>query len=445
TFAELGARGDLERVRGRRRDSGPRTGPRVDLAGVLAGVGDALRHGDVDAATGVLVDRVLEASSYERGFVLSLDDEGRPHVLLRRVRRGARGFDRGDVEFSGTIVRRVAATGMPVAVGDAALDAALREQRSVIALGLRRITCAPLQVGGRVVGVVYLDAASVLADGPDLDVGELEAVAASLALLVDRARLAGDAARTRELMSILAHEIRNPLAGIMGYSEMCMDPELESATRLEMIGRVHGDAGRMARLVENVLELTRHERGNMEWSMTAIDVAALVEETTRGYLRQCERRGQHLRMEIASPSTGLGNHDRLVQVVSNLLSNALKFTPSGGTITVAVRREAVRAGDPAAPPAPATDLRAWVPAEPGDLLGDFIRVDVRDTGPGMTPELLANLFAKFTQAPGATRARGIGLGLYISREIVRRHGGSIWVESELGKGATFSFRIPVAL
>jgi len=132
-------------------------------------------------------------------------------------------------------------------------------------------------------------------------------------------------------------------------------------------------------------------------------------------------------------------------VFSNLIANAVKFTPRAGTITLAVRREVVRAGDATAPPAPATELRAWVPAADGDVIGDFIRVEVRDTGPGMSPELLANIFAKFTQGPGATRTRGIGLGLYISREIVRRHGGSIWVESELARGATFVVRVPVAL
>jgi signal transduction histidine kinase len=86
-----------------------------------------------------------------------------------------------------------------------------------------------------------------------------------------------------------------------------------------------------------------------------------------------------------------------------------------------------------------------VPGGDDEVVGEFLRVDVADSGPGMTPELRAHLFEKFTQGAGAKRTSGIGLGLYISREIVRRHGGTIWVDSELGKGATFSFRLPVAL
>ena len=153
-----------------------------------------------------------------------------------------------------------------------------------------------------------------------------------------------------------------------------------------------------------------------------------------------------LRIDVAEPlGPAMGNADRLAQVLSNLLGNAVKFSPEGSTIAVAARREVVRAGDPAAPPIPPTDPRAWIPTEADDEIGEVIRVDVCDHGPGMSAELQAQLFEKFTQGAGAARRGGIGLGLYLCREIVRRHGGSIWVASELGKGATFSFRLPVAL
>jgi signal transduction histidine kinase/tetratricopeptide (TPR) repeat protein len=446
-FAELGARGDLERTRARRRSSHRPARAGVDLAAVLSAAGAAVAapSGEADAIA-TLLGELLAASGFERGFVLSVDDDGRPRVMVRRLRSGARGFDRGDGELSGTIVRRVAATGQAVSVGDTAFDAALREQRSVVALGLRRIVCAPLRAAGRVVGVLYLDATSVLGDGGELDLRDLEALAPVLALLVERTRLAGDAARMKELMSILAHEVRNPLASILGYAEMALDPEMvDDVPVADALGRIHADAERMGRLVENVLEVTRHERGNLDWSMTGVDVAGLVTDLGRGFQHDCDRRAISLTLDVAGHATAMGNRDRLAQVVSNLIANAVKFTPRGGSITLSVRREVVHAGDPTAPPAPATELRAWVPAGDGDVVGDFIRIEVRDTGPGMSPELLASIFAKFTQGPGATRTRGIGLGLYISREIIRRHGGSIWVESELGHGACFTVRIPVAL
>jgi signal transduction histidine kinase/tetratricopeptide (TPR) repeat protein len=446
-LAQLAARGDLERVRARRRDGRRASRDALDLPGLLATAADAIAAaGKDDDAAAILLEHVLAASSLERGFVVALDDDGRPRVLVRRLRAGARGFDAADAELCGTIVRRVAATGQAAAVGDAALDAALREQRSVIVLGLRRIVCAPLRAGGRVVGVVYLDATTVLADGADLGLRDLAALAPVFALLVERARLAADAARMRELMSILAHEVRNPLASILGYTELCRDPELDSdVTADDAIERIHGDAERIGRVVENVLEVTRHERGNLDWSMTAIDVGALALDLARSHQLACDRRRIRLSLEIEAYALALGNRDRLGQVITNLLANAVKFTPAAGTITIAVRREVVRAGDPTAPPAPATELRAWVPAADGEVLGEFIRIDVRDTGPGMSAELRAQIFAKFMQGPGSSRGRGIGLGLYISREIVRRHGGSIWVDSEPGNGAVFSVRVPVAL
>src|SRR5690606_27454954 len=107
------------------------------------------------------------------------------------------------------------------------------------------------------------------------------------------------------------------------------------------------------------------------------------------------------------------------------------------------RRERLAGGDPEAPPPPSVGPEAWAPLDPAESSArEYVRVDVRDTGPGMSPEIRERLFEKFSQG-GSKRGKGVGLGLYISREIVRRHGGSIWVKSELGAGSTFSFRIPV--
>jgi signal transduction histidine kinase/tetratricopeptide (TPR) repeat protein len=447
-FGQLSARWDLDRVRARRAPRAPvdvTAGPSAAFwAELLRDVGGP----DVERLLARALDRLLEASGYERGFVLLLDNDGRPREHLRRTRPGVRTFDRGDAEFSGTIARRVAASGQAAAVGDAALDADLRDQRSVIALGLRRIMCAPLRVGGRVIGIVYVDSSQIAADEHTLDLAALDAVAAPLALAIENARLVADSKHKTELMSILAHEIRNPLAGILGYSEMGSDPEFagELGDARELLGRIRHDAERLRRLVDNVLELARHESDNVDWSMTAVDVGALAADVAENYRPVCERK--RITLEVTgrdAAGSAIGNTDRLAQVLSNLLGNAVKFTPDGGAITIAVRRESVRVDDPNAPPIPATEVRAWVPGADDDLVGEFVRVDVIDTGPGMTPELRAHLFEKFSQGGGGKRAAGIGLGLYISREIVRRHSGTIWVDSELGKGAVFSFRLPVAL
>ena len=447
-FGQLGARWDLDRARARR---APRAAVATTdantalLADLMRDVGGA----GVERLLAVALDRILASSGYERGFILLLDQDGRPREHLRRTRPGARTFDRGDAEFSGTIVRRVAASGEATAVGDTALDVDLRDQRSVLTLGLRRIMCAPLRVGGRVIGIVYVDSSQVApGDERGLGLPALEAIAAPLALAIENARLVTEDKRKGELMSILAHEIRNPLAGILGYSEMGADPDMspDGLEARELFGRIRHDAERLRRLVDNVLELARQESDNVDWSMAAVDAGALAADVAENYRPVCERKRIQVVVDAdEAAGAAMGNPDRLAQVLSNLIGNAVKFTPSDGTITVSVRRETVRVKDPNAPPIPATEVRAWVPGGDEDMVGEFIRIDVADTGPGMTPELRAHLFEKFSQGAGGKRASGIGLGLYISREIVRRHGGTIWVESELGKGATFSLRLPVAL
>jgi signal transduction histidine kinase/tetratricopeptide (TPR) repeat protein len=442
-FAQLGARDFLERVRGERR-SLREVPPVIDLGSTI--LHELVRAVGVVGVERVLeqaLDRILGLSGYERGFILLLDGDGRPRERLRRIRPGARTFDREDAVFSATMVRRVAGSGQSVAVGDASLDSELRDQRSVVSLGLRRIMCAPLRIGGRVIGIVYVDSASV-DDEHALSLAALEALAAPLALAIENARLASEDKRKTELMSILAHEIRNPLAGILGYSEMGF--EGASAEAKEILGRIRSDAERLRRLVDNMLELSRHESGNIDWSMTAVDVGHLIDDVAANIRVACSRKQVTLDVDTSElSSTALGNADRLAQVLSNLIGNALKFTPPGGTIRITARRESVMGNDPNPPPIPATELRAWVPGDADGTIGDFIRVDVADTGPGMAPELRERLFEKFSQGVGRKRAAGVGLGLYISREIIRRHGGVIWVESELGAGATFSFRLPTAL
>jgi len=411
-------------------------------------VARASAAGDADRAIELALDSVLFAAGCTRGFVLTLDSQGRPQVRARRLRAGARTFHKDDAAVSGTIVRRVAASGQAVAVADAVLDDDLREQSSVVALGLRRVYAAPLRARGRISGIVYVDSLGADIDDRILDLAQLDAAIAPLALALEHGRLLDDANRASELMSILAHEIRNPLAGILGYSEMGSEPsgDGDGLSAPELFARIRHDAERLRRLVDNVFELARHESGNNDWSMAPVEIGRVVHDVANSFARIAAARRINFAIDLVEPiGPAMGNADRIAQVITNLLGNAVKFSPEGGKVEIRAYRETVRSGDPAAPPIPPADPRAWIPTEAGDEIGEVIRVDVKDHGPGMSAELLTQLFEKFTQGAGAARRGGLGLGLYLCREIVRRHGGSIWVESALGKGAVFSFRLPVAL
>ncbi|HTM19129.1 MAG TPA: GAF domain-containing sensor histidine kinase, partial [Kofleriaceae bacterium] len=452
TFADLGARWDLNRARARRRQV-PATHTRLDRPRPTVGLDLLL---DLTQASGnlevgrlleIALDRLLDLTRFERGFILLLDGEGRPSERMRRVRAGARAFERDEAEFSGTIVRRVAAGGEAVSVADIAQEADLRQQKSVVALGLRQIMCAPMRARGRVIGIVYIDSRRLSFDEEHggIDLAFLEAFAAQLSLAIENARLVGEEGRQAELLSVLAHEVRNPLSGILGYSDMGETGGF-TAEAGELFGHIRRDAVRLKRLVDNVLELARHESGNVDWSMAPFDMGPLLEETASSFRPQCELKQIELAVDAAGVHRhAMGNPDRILQVLANLCGNAVKFTPTGGRVTMRARVETVSAADPDAPPMPATDLGAWAPADPSaEQVSEFIRVDVTDTGPGLTEETRQRLFQKFAQAAGKQRTKGVGIGLYISRNIVVRHGGTIFVSGEPGKGATFSFRIPVA-
>jgi len=446
TFSELGARWDLNNARARGRALlEPRARGNAPALGVelLLELTAALGNLDVERLLEVALDKLLEATTFERGFILLLDDEGRPSERLRRVRPGSRGFDQSEAEFSGTIVRRVAASGEAASVSDIAEEDYLRDQRSVVALGLRQIMCVPMRSRGRVIGIVYIDSRRLAPGEPTIELAFVEAFAAQVSLALENARLVAEERRQGELLAILAHEVRNPLAGIIGYADIGKESELgEEAT--DLFDQIRRDAGRLKRLVDNVLELARHEAGNVDWSMAPFDVSEIIEEGVQSYQPACDSRGIELSCEYESGGLhAMGNPDRIMQVLSNLIGNAVKFTPEGGRITVRGCMESVAATDPEAPPAPATEIGAWTPMEPtAELRRDYVRVDVIDTGPGMTEDVRTRLFEKFSQGAGRQRTRGVGLGLYISRNIILRHGGSIFVRSEPGAGSTFSFRLP---
>jgi signal transduction histidine kinase/tetratricopeptide (TPR) repeat protein len=452
-LAELGARWDLGRVRARlaelerprtRRASGPLIIGEADQGGLqlLVDLARASTHLPIDQVLEQALDSLLDLTGHDRGFLLLLDSEGQPRERTRRVRAGARGFARDDAHFSGSIVRKVAASGEAIAIDDIAGEVDLRQQRSVIALGLHSAMCAPLRARGRLLGVAYVDSQG---EPAAISLPLFEAFTSHLALLIDNARLQADDARKSELMAVLAHEIRNPLAAMLGFSDIGR-VEVTDADAVDLFGRIHRDGERLSRLVNNVMDLVRHDTGKLDWSSTAVDVDQLLTAAVESFRPLCRDKEIELSLELDEPACrALGNEDRLMQVVSNLLGNACKFTPRRGRVAVRARRESVSDADPDSPPAPASELRAWSPFAADDEVHDVVRVDVTDTGPGMSAEECRQLFDKFAQGPGQRRSTGgVGLGLYISREIILRHGGSIWASSAPGQGATFSFRIPVA-
>lgn len=448
TFARLGARWDLARARAQLRGleaPEPLEGIGPGMA-ALVELSRSLGQLEPDVHLERLLETILEVTEFERGFVLLLDEEGRPRERTRVARGKPWSFERDEAQFSGSIVRRVAARSESVVITDIANEHDLRVQHSVVSLGLQRVMCAPMRARGRTIGIVYIDSRRLSTDDHGVHLPLLEALAAQAALAVENTRLLREERRRSELMAILAHEIRNPLSGILGYAELGLEEAAPNSEASDLFGRVRHDGLRLRRLVDNIMELSRQEAGKVDWSFGPVDVAALLADAAASYRVACAQKDIELAIDTEGlRQRALGNEDRLMQVVVNLLNNAIKFTPRGGRVLLRARTESVAHSDPDAPPVPATEIDAWAPLDPMQHPArELVRIDVTDTGHGMGTAQRQQLFEKFAQGETRRKSSGIGLGLYISREIVLHHGGSIWVDETSERGTTFSVRIPVA-
>jgi len=223
-----------------------------------------------------------------------------------------------------------------------------------------------------------------------------------------------------EFMSIATHELKTPINVIAGYTELMEEGVYDEPTprQKEALESVHEQTVVLTRLVNQLLDISRLEAGGLTLEMEEVVVRELFSTVERSFSVLARRKGINFTVDVdeSTPPVIRGDSDRLRdQVLGNLLTNALKFTPEGGTVQV----------------------RAW-----GQR--DELRFEVSDTGIGIPQDQLPYIFDKFYQVGAQARSTGAGLGLAIAREIVEEHGGSIDATSSESEGATFRITLPVA-
>jgi two-component system OmpR family sensor kinase/two-component system sensor histidine kinase BaeS len=225
--------------------------------------------------------------------------------------------------------------------------------------------------------------------------------------------LAQQEALRRNLMADIAHELRNPLSVMRGDLEALLDGVYEPTP--EALASLHEETLLLSRLVEDLRALAQAEAGQLRLVQEPTDVAALLHGVTASFELQAESKRQVLSLELPPdlPSIGV-DPQRVRQVVANLISNALRHTPEAGRVVVSALERP-----------------------------DAVQVSVADSGPGLPAEDIPHVFDRFWQGD-RTRAGSSGLGLAIARELVRAHGGRIWVESTEGQGTTFRFTLPLS-
>jgi two-component system, OmpR family, sensor kinase len=232
----------------------------------------------------------------------------------------------------------------------------------------------------------------------------------------------------REFVANVSHELKTPLTSVQGFAQAIFDGTAGTPKSRQQAARViYDEAGRMHRMVLDLLDLARLDAGTLDLQHTPVDLPALLNNITEKFTPQARAAGVAVSMEAAVLPTITGDGDRLAQVFTNLVDNALKNTPAGGQIKL----RAVQSGSE-------------------------IQVDVADTGAGIPPEALSHIFERFYQAdpsrPGGKK-HGTGLGLAIVKEIVGAHGGTISVRSapgpaqsgNEGSGSTFTVTLPLTM
>jgi signal transduction histidine kinase len=229
------------------------------------------------------------------------------------------------------------------------------------------------------------------------------------------ARLRESERAKSDLVSVVAHELRTPLASVLGFTSLLLQREIGREEQRQYLGIIDAQGRRLAALVNDFLDVEQLEDGNLVLDKDLVDLARIVREQTQLFAGQSPN---HL-LDVSLPEAPLavrGDSNRLAQVVANLLSNAIKYSPQGGIVRVAGERE-----------------------------GSRIRVSVRDEGIGIPDEVQKEIFGKFVRGHATENGiEGSGLGLAISRSLVEAHSGRIDFESTTGQGSTFWFELPTA-
>lgn len=237
-----------------------------------------------------------------------------------------------------------------------------------------------------------------------------------------------------QFLSIASHELKTPITAMSGFVQIAVrrvkrrlaagqpaatDWKKDENALLEQLEVVQRQTGKLARLVDELLDVSRIESGRLELRVSDVDLPELVAEVMRRHQPMTTKHELHLDYDPDGTLDVAADRDHLEQVLNNLLGNAMKYSPEGGTINVDVTR-----------------------------LGDReIELRIADHGIGIQPEELARVFGLFYRSPDrlARDVGGMGLGLFITKEIVDRHQGRIWADSEVGKGTTFHVALPAAV
>ncbi len=401
----------------------------VEELRALGDVGQAVSSTlDVETVLATIVSRADELSGTDGGSIYEYD-EATEELYLRATRRHDGALAR--LRLGEGAAGRAAASREPVQIADIVEDdsipARIRERN--MRSGFRALLAVPLLREDRVLGALVVVRKSPGAF-PPAAVELLKTFASQSALAIQNARLFREIEDKRrelevanrhksEFLANMSHELRTPLNSIIGFSDVLLERMFGEVNekQAEYLEDIRSSGEHLLSLINDILDLSKIEAGRMELALSTFDPGATLENTVALVRERAARTGVELDLEVDDRLTAWTADERkFKQIVLNVVSNAVKFTPQGGKVTV---RASCNDGG--------------------------MEVAVTDTGIGIAPQDQALVFEEFRQvgADYTTKVEGTGLGLALTKKLVELHGGRIWVESDKGKGSTFTFTLPL--
>jgi signal transduction histidine kinase len=385
---------------------------------------------DLKVVLKAIVDRAVDLSGTDGGSIFYYREDvgtfelgqtsGLDEAVVARFRKL-------DITARETGLGEAIAKQHPLQIPDVSKRASNPLRDAALDVGLRAALIVPLLGGAGALGALLLHRRRT-GEFPPAVVNLMQSFADQSAIALENARLFEEVARKSHELEIasqhksqfvanMSHELRTPLAAILGYTELIQEGFYESQgpKSLDALTRIQSSGKHLLGLINTVLDIAKIESGQFSLNMAEYAIDSMIETVRAATESLAQTKKLALKTDVAkSLPLGLGDEQRLTQVLLNLVGNAIKFTDAG---EVRVTAKAIN--------------------------GHFA-VSVADTGPGIAEHEQSRIFEKFHQIDSSnTKAKGgTGLGLAISKQIVEMHGGRIWVESAIGKGSTFQMRLP---
>jgi signal transduction histidine kinase len=301
--------------------------------------------------------------------------------------------------------------------------------RSGLLPGSKYQIVVPIRREASVIGLLILESTGSAQE----DLAFLSRLSDHAAIAISNAQLYEEVQRANvaksDFVSLVAHELKNPMTSIKGYTELLAAGAVGPVTEMQtsFLNTIRSNTDRMSTLVSDLNDNSKIEAGRMRLDFKSVELEELVDEIIRSAKRQVEDKKQSIKLELPEQLPKVwGDRTRIGQVFTNLVSNAHKYTPEGGVMVIGAEASA----------------NHWDP----EGAGRVVHIWLRDNGIGIAPEDQQRIFQKFFRSddPKAREVPGAGLGLNITRSLVEMQGGRIWFESQYRQGTTFHFTVPVA-